>query len=49
MSAIDSGDYLTDLEFTKAFTEVMLIPKTKGSFELFCEILNAPHIAAFQI
>ena len=43
-SAIDSGDYLTALEFTKASLKVMLIPETKGSFDLFCELVNSTHI-----
>ena len=40
---------MTGLEFTKAVLKVMLIPGTKGSFDLFSELVNAPHIATHKM
>lgn len=37
------------LEFTKDFLKVVLIPGTNGSFDFFCELVNAPDIATFKM
>ncbi len=46
---IESGDYLAGLEITKALLDVTLIPRTKGSCDLFYELLNAPYIATHRM